>query len=65
MARPEGRTEVKPTSIRFPKPIDNLWSALARKMSLPKSAVLIIALRTLAEKEGVQVPEESSDGTGE
>jgi hypothetical protein len=53
MARPEGKTDVKPTSIRFPVAIDHLWVATAKKMNLPKSAVLIIALRNLAKAEGV------------
>jgi hypothetical protein len=59
MARPQGRQEVKPTSIRFPKPIDDLWAATAKKMNLPKSAVLIIALRNLAKLEGIPEPEET------
>jgi hypothetical protein len=61
MARPEGRTEVKPTSLRFPVAIDRLWTATAKKMHLPKTSVLILALTQLAEREGVSVEEGTED----
>lgn len=45
------------TSLRVPPHIGRLWEALAKKMGLNKTAVLIVALRDLAKKEGMPEPE--------
>jgi hypothetical protein len=63
MGRPEGRQEVKPTSLRFPVQIDALWTATAKKMNLPKSSVLILALQEYAERKGVALPEDKPEVT--
>ena len=58
MARPQGsqQTFVK-SSISLPEPINDIWEALARKTSLNKTSVLIVALREMARKEGVPLDE--------
>jgi hypothetical protein len=54
MARIKSETEAVQRSIVLPKPIDVLWSDLAQKMSLNKTSVMIVALRSLAKSEGLQ-----------
>ena len=49
------------TSLRVPPHIGQLWDALARKMGLNKTSVLIVALRELAKKEGVPEPEPAEE----
>jgi hypothetical protein len=44
--------------MRLPEPIERLWTATAKKKSLSKTAVFIIALQEYAERNGVTVPEE-------
>lgn len=61
MGRPPGRQPVKPTSVRFPVSVDRLWTATARKMNMPKASVLVLALRELAKREGVQMADDQED----
>ena len=56
MARPTGRQEVKPTSVRFPPEIEELWTAVAKKMHASKAYTLIHAIEELAKAKGVTVP---------
>ena len=53
------------TSLRLAAPVSQLWSDLAAKMNLSKTAVLTIALQDLAERKGVPIPSEvrRDDGT--
>jgi hypothetical protein len=53
MARPRGSQEMAGTSIRLPVGVDRLWEALAARMAMPKTSVLVFALRQLAKAEGI------------
>jgi antitoxin component of RelBE/YafQ-DinJ toxin-antitoxin module len=57
-------TEVKRlpgTSVRLAENNMRLWDELSRQLGITKTAVLAMALRELAKKEGVPLPSEVSD----
>jgi predicted transcriptional regulator len=49
-------------TLRLKPSIGRMLEETANKMGMSKTAVLTIALRELAKKEGVQVEEENDDG---
>ena len=55
---PEAKQRPPGTSLRLSAPVSQLWNDIASKMNLSKTAVLTIALRDLARKEGVALPAE-------
>ena len=45
------------TSLRLPEEVNLLWSDIAESMNLSKTAVFVLALRELAKKEGIRIPD--------
>ncbi len=50
-----------PTTLKLPRHIDAMWNEVARQMGMNKTAVFTLAIRELAKKEGVKIPE--AEGT--
>ena len=55
------RKPVATTSLRVPPTIGRLWDDLAKKTSMNKTSVLVMALRDLARKEGVTEREDEEN----
>lgn len=60
----EGKGMAIPTTLKLPRHVDALWSEVARQMGMNKTAVVTLAIRELAKKEGIPIPMEG-DAIGE
>jgi hypothetical protein len=49
-------TQKRQTAIRLSETDEAILAALSNKKGVNKTAILILALREMAEREGVQVP---------
>ncbi|HLK57194.1 MAG TPA: hypothetical protein VKU00_11545 [Chthonomonadaceae bacterium] len=50
-------------SMKIPRQVNRLWEATAKRMGLDKTATFTIALRQLAQREGVPLEDEEMERT--
>ena len=55
---PKRRGETRHTSLRLPDPERELLTRLSAHLGLRKTAVVVLALRQLALREGVSLPKQ-------